>query len=226
MARPSRRINPKKRVKSRPLPKVMFSDVPRLCPGGTVVCIGGGPSLTQEDVDFVRGKADAVIAINDAYRLAPWADILYACDSRWWKWHRGVPKFQGLKYSLQKPSIMWKGVQILQNTGTDGLERKPNGVRTGRNSGYQAMNVAFHLGAKRILLLGYDMQIKPGGKAHWFGSHPEGGPPPVQSFRGMFRCLVGPLEKEGVTVINCSRETALDAFPRMDLKLALMSVAA
>jgi len=28
-----------------------------------------------------------VLAINDAYRLAPWADWLYACDDRWWRFH-------------------------------------------------------------------------------------------------------------------------------------------
>ena len=205
---------------------VVYATVPRKWPDSTIVCIGGGPSLTQEDVEAVRGRVDAVIAINDAYRLAPWADVLYACDERWWTWHKGVKSFAGLKYSLQKSSLKWRGVQVLQNTGPIGLERKPNGLKTGKNSGYQAMNLAFHLGAKRILLLGYDMQVAIG-KSHWFGSHPGGGPPPVQSFRGMFRQIVGPLEKEGVSVVNCSRETALDCFTRLPLTQALdLAVAA
>jgi hypothetical protein len=160
-------------------PKELFSDVPQLCPGGTVVCLAGGPSLTQADVDYCRGKA-TVIAINDAYRLAPWADVLYACDKRWWDWHKGVGSFKGLKYALQRPALKWPGVQILQNTGPHGLELKRNAVRNGKNSGYQAMNVAVHLGAKRIVLLGYDMHIPQGGPSHWFGEHPLGGPPPVR----------------------------------------------
>jgi hypothetical protein len=201
-------------------PKEIFSDVPQLCPGGTVVCLAGGPSLTQADVDYCRGKA-TVIAINDAYKLAPWADVLYACDKRWWDWHKGVGSFKGLKYALQRPALKWPGVRILQNTGPHGLELKRNGVRNGKNSGYQAMNVAVHLGAKRIVLLGYDMHIPQGGPSHWFGEHPLGGPPPVGSFRGMFRGLVQPLRELGIEVINCSRVTELDAFPRQPLESVL-----
>jgi hypothetical protein len=210
-----------------PKPAVrIFQDVPKLWPGGTVVCIAGGPSLTVEDVNYVRGKVDGVIGINDAYRIAPWIDVLYACDARWWDHHKGVPSLNVPKYSLQRQSAKWRGVSVLQNTGTDGLQMKPNGLKTGKNSGYQAINLAVHLGAVRILLLGYDMEIKIGGKAHWFGSHPWGGQPPVSSFRGMFRTLVAPLAKHGVTVINCSRSTSLDAFPCMALELALPAVEA
>ena len=176
-----------------------------------MVCIGGGPSLTKSDVDYVKGKA-VVIAINDAYRLAPWADVLYACDARWWNWHKGVPSFQGLKYSLQKASAKWSGVQVLNNTGSDGLERKRNGLRTGRNGGFQAMNLAVHLGAKSIVLLGYDMQ-RTDGKEHWFGDHPNGQTSPLGSFRGMFDTIVEPLKDLGITVTNCSRHTALTSFP-------------
>jgi hypothetical protein len=81
--------------------------VPKLCPGGTVVCIGGGPSLTRDDVDYCRGKA-FVIAINDAYKLAPWADALYACDGLWWRWHKGVPSFDGPKFALTKPAAIYQ----------------------------------------------------------------------------------------------------------------------
>jgi hypothetical protein len=204
----------------------IFEDVPKLWPGGTVVCIAGGPSLTVEDVNYVRGKVDGVVGVNDAYRIAPWIDVLYACDAKWWDHHKGVRSFTGLKYSLQRQAAKWRGVSVLQNTGTDGLQMKPNGLKTGKNSGYQAINLAVHLGAKRILLLGYDMEIKHGSKSHWFGDHPWGNRPPVSSFRGMFRTLVAPLEKHGVTVINCSRSTSLDAFPCMALELALPAVQA
>ena len=66
--------------------------------GETVVCIGGGPSLTLADVTSIAGKA-RVIAINDAYRMAPWADMLYACDLKWWRWHDGAPYFLGEKWT-------------------------------------------------------------------------------------------------------------------------------
>ena len=55
--------------------------VPKLWPNSTVVCIGTGPSLTQADVDLCCSQA-RVIAVNDAYRMAPLADVLYAADDK------------------------------------------------------------------------------------------------------------------------------------------------
>lgn len=211
----------------KPLPSTfIYATVPRLLPhGGTVVCIGGGPSLTQEDVDYCRDKADAVIAINNAYQLAPWATALYACDARWYTWHRGAKGFKGLKYCLQKAAAQWPGVRVLKRMGYPGLERKPHGIRIGTNSGYQALNVAYHFGATRILLLGYDMQLT-GGKSHWFGEHPNNIKPNVGSFRSCFTALEKELPAYNLTVINCSRETALTCFPRMPLEQALPSAMA
>lgn len=190
--------------------------VPRLWPGDTVVCLGGGPSLTADDVRAVRDRA-RVIAVNNAYQLAPWADVLYAADAAWWALHRGVPTFGGLKYSLEARSAVWPGVQVLQNTGNKGLEQEPTGLRTGRNSGYQAINLAVHFGAARVVLLGYDMQTRPHEPAHWFGDHPaplmNTRPDAYQQFRQHFETIVAPLEARGVDVINCSRQTALTAFP-------------
>lgn len=193
--------------------------VPKLCPGGTVVCIGGGPSLTPEDVEYCRGKVSAAIAVNDAYKLAPWADVLYAADRQWWRWHNGAPTFTGLKFTVQT-SRVWSGVGVLENTGQTGLEMNPSGVRTGMNSGYQAINVAVHLGASRILLLGYDMQCV-GGKKHWFGDHPTKIRPPFSAFLPHFRTLVEPLKALGVSVVNCTPHSALKCFPMMPIREAL-----
>ena len=195
--------------------------VPRLWPGSTIVCLGGGPSLTQADVDYCRGRDVHVIAVNDAYRLAPWADVLYACDSKWWGWHKGVRTFAGRKYSLQAASSIWPGVQVLKNTGESGLELAPTGLKTGRNSGYQAMNLAVHLGAARILLLGYDMRCGPGGQTHWFGRHPNQSEPPVALFLQRFPSIVAPLKALGIAVVNCSRETALTLWPCLPIDEAL-----
>ena len=145
-------------------------------PGATIVCLGSGPSLTPEDVNAVRGKCP-VIAVNSTYRLAPWADVLYACDRSWWTRERdGVAKYHGMKWSIDrtrsglesstKVEDKGPGISVLRNTGESGLESSPLGLRTGRNSGYQAMNLAWHLGARRIILLGYDMRLAADGAKH------------------------------------------------------------
>jgi hypothetical protein len=184
-----------------------------------VVCIGGGPSLTAADVNACQGRA-RVIAINDAYRLAPWADVLYACDAKWWNWHQGVPEFQGWKGALELGAAVW-GVNVLQATGCEGLEMSRRGLRTGLSSGYQALNLAVHLGARRIVLLGYDLQPGPGGKSHWFGEHPDGVQSDFPVLLEGFKRIVEPLAKAGIAVLNASRVTALTGFPRVTLEEAL-----
>jgi hypothetical protein len=178
--------------------------------------------LSADDVAYVRGKADAVIAVNDAHRLAPWATAIMASDAKWWKYHQGVPSFMGLKYSLQQDAAQW-GATVLEHTGPDGIELAPTGLRSGRNSGAAAINVAVHFGAVKVVLLGYDMGHAPGSPSHWFGDHPSQirASSPYDSFIAAFRVAAVQLQQLGVSVLNCSRITAVDAFPRVALEDAL-----
>ena len=192
----------------------------------TFVLIGGGPSLSPADVDFVRDKA-RVVAINDAYRLAPWAHVLYAADKKWIDWHNGVPGFRGQKYSIEgKETTERPDWIVMRNTGPLGLELDPTGLRAGLNGGFQSINLAVHMGAKRIVLLGYDMAPNPHGPSHWFGEHPDKRPSPYADMREAFDSLVEPLAALGVSVVNCSRRTALRTFPIVALEDALLAVAA
>jgi len=201
--------------------------VPRLWPGETVVILGGGSSLTPADVAFCRGQA-RVIAIKEAHQLAPWADALYAADAKWWRYAKGAPDFQGLKYSIEQDASQpptdwsqWPDVQVLQNTGVEGLELAPSGLRTGYNSGYQALNLSVHLaGAGRRVLLGFDMWTGPGGEQNWFGYHPNHTPSPYPLFLHAFKRLEQPLRDAGVQVVNASRFTVLESFPRVPLEEA------
>jgi hypothetical protein len=200
--------------------------VDRRWPGATVVCLGTGPSLTQADVDACRGRA-RVIAVNDAYRYAPWADVLYAADQKWWHFPAqqiGVAQWAGLKYSIVPTRV--PGVTSLRNTGQHGLERDPSGLRTGYNSVYQAVNLAVHLGASRICLLGVDLRRAPNGPSHCFGEHPDRTQPPYALCLAAFATIAAPLQALGITILNCSRETALTCLPRSTLALALAERAA
>lgn len=184
----------------------------------TIVCLAGGPSLTREDVDACRGRA-RVLAIKDAIRLAPWADVLYGCDAKWWRHYGNDLQFSGQRFTLDHFASQW--AEVLRNTGDTGLELEPGGVRTGKNSGYQAINLAVHLGAHRIVLLGYDMQPDDHDRDHWFGAHPWKTRPPYGLFLQLFPSIVEPLKAIGVEVLNASRVSALTCFPRVTLSEAL-----
>lgn len=89
----------------------------------------------------------------------------------------------------------------------------------GGNSGYQAINLAYLMGAGSILLLGYDMSVGDDGKRHFFGDHP-GNMHTGSDYSAWcpgFVPLAVDLAHEGVEVINCSRRTALTAFKRGEL---------
>jgi hypothetical protein len=225
--------------------------IPRLCDGGTVVCLASGPSLTTEDVNYVRGKA-IVLAINDAIRLAPWADALHSSDSIWWQKHyRQMRTFHGLKFrvnpSLFKPSEKvppkthcqgckrrlerpdkpcWcEGIITLRNAGYRGLSLEPGTIVTTENSGGAAINIAVHLGAKQIVLLGYDMGPHNGRK-HFYDTEPKSVMSPYMKFRKLIATMVEPLNQAGVEVVNCSRRSALECFPMRPLREVILERAA
>ena len=184
-------------------------EVPRRWPGSTICCLGAGPSVTR--ADLARIARVPVIAINSMYRVLPSAAVLYAADAKWWNWVDGAPDFSGLKFGLDQ-RIRWPGVTVLRTTGALGLETDPSGLRHGGGSGYQAINLAVHLGASRIVLLGYDLQPGPTGADHFHPPHPDGTHPAYQAMRGPFSSLVEPLKALGVDIVNCSPHTALSAF--------------
>ncbi len=176
-------------------------------------------------MDFASARVDAVIAVNDAYKLAPTATALYAADEHWWKWHQGAvahevgrlhyPAFTGrFKYGLKR----YADIQVLKKGPETGLSADPSAVALGRNSVYQAMNVAVHFGAGRILLLGVDMQGQPG--SHFFGRHPNGTGPPFNICMERFATMVKPLKALNIQVLNCTRTTALKVFPCVPLEMA------
>jgi len=201
----------------------IVASVPRLWPGSTVVCLGSGPSLTAEDVDFCRGRA-RVIAVKDTIRLAPWADVLYSGEIKWWQHYGPTLLFEGLRYGIECEGMARVAeplnVNVLKNTGFVGLETAPTGLRTGKNSGYQAVNLARHFGAARIVLLGYDMAVD-GTRQHFLGPHPYPRNDVFRDFVPLFETLVQPLKEAAVEILNCSRVSALDCFERRSLSEAL-----
>jgi hypothetical protein len=186
-----------------------------------------------------NGRQVRVIAINDAYRLAPWADVLYFCDDKWWGWHAQklagwqglIVRVEGGKHDFSDPRI-----KVMRNVDRPagprerverkgGLSDQRDGLRTGKNSGYQAINLAVHLGGILIALLGYDLDaplVNRRPRTHWFGDHPGGTSPKVyDEMLPWFDTLPKPLAERGVEVVNCTGGGRLRAFPRKSLQEVL-----
>jgi len=199
-----------------------YVTVPRAWEGETAVVIASGPSLTQADIAYCRDRGARLIAVKDAIRWAPFADCLYGCDATFWIRHRGVPECVSVKYSID-PRAAGHGPLLLRNTGESGLELDPTGVRTGKNSTYQAVNLAVHYGVRRIVLLGLDMGHSPHGHKYFYGNRPSHQQvvSPFAAMLVVWPTLLAPLTALGVQLVNCSRQTALRCVPQMALEEAL-----
>ncbi|GAB2913753.1 glycosyltransferase family 9 protein [Paralcaligenes ginsengisoli] len=133
--------------------------------------------------------------------------MLYAMDAVWWK-HYLVEVQQTFK------GEMW-------STGKHCPDVTKARFMTYQNSGAGAIALAAHLGAKRIMLLGYDCQ-KTNGQSHWHGDHPRGlgNAGSVDKWPAQFRQVGQDLS--GIEIVNCSRATALTVFPTAALDDVLM----
>lgn len=102
-----------------------------------------------------------------------------------------------------------------------GISNKPGTVRHGGNSGYVTASLALYFGAARVTLLAYDMQ-DTGGRLHFHRDHPPHLGNPIRSrFKAWRRNFAELARATDVPIINASRQTALECFPRMSLTEAL-----
>lgn len=192
--------------------------VPALWPGRTVAVMASGPSMSAAVAEAVRAADLPAIAVNDTHRLAPWAAVLYAADSSWWAHHAATAlHFPGLK-ATANDSVPYRAVHCLRPTGVEGFDPDPACLRTGGNGGYQALHLAVHAGATRILLFGFDLDDQAG--RHWHGDHPaplvNTAPGVFAIWRARFATLVAPLHSRGVQVVNCAPQSALQCWPLAD----------
>lgn len=185
--------------------------------------IASGPSAKGINLDGLQRCK--VIAIKRSFDLYPAADVVYGCDAPWWREVRGLPKFKGLKICYRKsllsgtefPDI--KRVEIIENCDKL-LFDEPGTIGSGGNSGFQSLNLALQFGAKRVVLIGFDMTDRPG--AHWYGRNnwPGANNPSPDNFKRWIKTMETAaidLAARGIEVINTSPYGALKAFTRWSL---------
>lgn len=166
---------------------------------GRAFVLAPGPSMSQALADRVRGQG-TVVAVNNVFQLAPWADALVANDREWWRAYPEARKFAGQKFCTKAMS----GV----------VRHRGRGVSGNANSGMLGIDVALEVfKATEILLLGFDFQ-----GTHFFGEYTNGlgntKPESRQKHHAQMKAwrMVHP----NVKVINCTPGSALTVFPMGD----------
>jgi len=191
--------------------------------GAVWAVIGSGPSLVRADVEAAERAGCRTIAVNTACRMVDRPDLLFARDFAWWAAHeaetRAFERWTGSKRAASRWDL--NHVETAPGAGLSaGGEIREHG-----NSGAQAIQLAVRRGAARVLLLGFDHRPAADGRRHWHGDHPAGLNNAPETAMALWRAsapaLALDLDRLGVEVINCSRETALACWPRLPIEAAL-----
>lgn len=152
--------------------------------------------------------------------------MLYACDLSWWRhyYRRVATEFAGELWTVSDSARDEFGLYWIMGRDAAGLGRAPDHIHTGKNSGYQAINLAYLFGARRIVLLGFDMAVD-GPRRHWHGDHPKGlgngGSNRYGAWLRALELLVADLKGTRCEILNASRRTAIRCIPRVALEIAL-----
>ena len=182
---------------------------------------------------------DHVIAVNDAYRIEPYPDVIYGSDYDWWQLHGA--DVHGLDDSFfvregsrerwtcvnPNPDSLEKWMATVERwdlrvvDGSHGatFELEKPAIHYGNNSGFAAINLALQFGATEVWLLGFDMNA-PTGKKHFFGDHPpELGQADDKDYRvfiGNFVSAAAALP-DHIRIVNATPGSALTCFEKVNL---------
>lgn len=200
--------------------------------------IGGGPSVASQNIEALRGHR--VIAVNSSWVLAPFADIVFFGDGRWWRaesecsrrLHRGLPEpaaqygelllasgYVGRIVTCAESVHDRAPILKLHKMRLPGLSTDPRSVVMRRTSMTAAINLAVHLGVKSIVLLGLDGKPAIDGRTHHHEHHP---------WDQRTNCwmeqledlasIVRPLLNLGIEVINANPDSAVKLWPIVPLQ--------
>jgi len=198
--------------------------------GETCFLIGGGPSLKNFDFNLIKDYP--TIGVNKSFTKFP-TTINYAMDMRFydmvttgdlqqeWLDYTGAKLF--LKRSVK--SKFDSSVYVVANLDKKALSLDiGKGIWGGNNSGFGALMIACALGCKRVGLLGYDLKVQKK-ETHWHEGYGFGRGRSFQSkldkFKLCFEEFAPIMSKEGIMVINLNLDSALECFPKKDIKTFL-----
>lgn len=149
--------------------------------------------------------------------LDPDAEVLCWGDTYWWleNWKR-IKEHRGeYKVTWRNAPEMATGPKIkemIHHKGPPFIDPSPCCI-AGPNTGHGAINLAVHLGASRIILLGFDMNPRNGHNWHELHKRHADQRRYDQVFIPAMEGAAKELKALGVEVVNCSTTSSLACFP-------------
>ena len=225
----------------------MTWQVPQIWEGGDVWILGGGPSVPIQFgipdkviQEVMKGNSPPsvyspymsllhkkhIIGINVAYLIGSWIDMVFFGDKGFFLNHQqGLANFPGLKVSCHPIADRCNWVKYLAKDTTHGkgISSSPKMVSWNGNSGAAAISLAVHTGAKRIILLGFDMQLNSKNMQHWHNVYNRGErldkrKLPFERHKRGFPEIAKDAKRMGVEILNASPTSEIKEFQRFSVK--------
>lgn len=193
----------------------------------TVFLIGGGRSLLQYLPDKSILKDQNIITANNGYSLYPNALACHFADWVWYTWNknnllekclnRNITCCVNHNYDHYKNFYGNDNITVFSQGDRDNLTNNVEKLNGG-NTGHQIINIAYHLGFKNVVLLGYDLLEEA--KTHWHNEHKR--PSNTKNFTEVmipsFNTLKDAKEKYNMNIVNINKQSALKCFDYAELE--------
>jgi len=187
--------------------------------GMDVVVLGGGPSL--RNFHWKRLVGLPVVGCNDAYRLG--TSVVNVCvfgDLPWWNVHRESLLQFSNPIVTNQPALHTQSDLPILTMKREGYGLHTNALGWNMSTGATGINLTLVLGARRVLLLGFDCKKGTKGQTNW---HLDNINKPNESsykrFINGFHRVAEALPKvfPKREIINLGPDSVLDVFPKGDL---------
>lgn len=188
-----------------------------------VIVAASGPSIAAVTPEQVLSDGAVVIAVNGAIDWLGRADYWFTLDPSQINTVRARHRVEGCRYVMALPRIArcpdgvtrllrLEGKLFGKARAPGGLSRDHGAINTG-NSGFGALNLAYHMRPKKILLLGVDARQE---------RRVDGGMPrSLEHLPALFASAVPQLKSAGIEVVNGSPDSEVTCFPRMTPREAM-----
>ena len=212
-------------IKSKEKPNSKGWHVPRIWDSAKPVFVfGGGPSIKGNDYSGLSHYRS--IAANSSFKIGKWIDVCLFGDFGWWDHFGGrenTRSFPGLIVSCNPAKVFHIIPRVVQvNRGKHvGIDTKTNYIAWNYNTGFAAINLAYHFGARTIVLIGFDMKAD-GKEKNWHKDYHVDGvrPKPVKGMWKRYMSCVPAIQKDaerlGVTILNAAPNSAILRWPKVD----------
>jgi len=224
--------------------------VPKLWENGECFIVGGGASIIKQ-FNIPEDLADAVIqnksspavyssylsaihdkhviGVNQAFRLGNWIDFVIFGDKGFFlKNQEDLAKLTNIRIGIPayfNGRVDWVKYLAKDLKKTSGLSTTPSKVTWNGNTGAAAINLAVHLGVKRIILLGFDMNVDEKGRQWWHQLYKQRdlkrGLKAFTRHSDAFPEIASDAIKLGVEILNANPDSNINCFRKVNIKECL-----